>query len=306
MGLRRRVVREKTATSESRASGNNYLDDIMPFIKKGTVIPILSNSMRIEQIFRDEKSLTDQISDTAEFYDEDLTIDEQLTKEWADEIHYPMADDHSLARVAQFYQVEQKESLLAKTKYLKFLTNYLLDVNVEEEGYQDVVRQMRTRKRSSPRSSSNWITQIPTGRGRSLAHPGKVTTENLRHHKLLQLYRTGARSGKQKAPHPGLLLVGWEARRKARAHTRSFIRAFRYRAGCLSPIWFGGLPANAGTERRRLFEFPDLGSGGYQHAKSHSAAATAGRVRKVASTSAGLSRAGLGFSGLVQVYFEIS
>ena len=146
MGLKRRVVKKKAATSESRSSGNNYLDDIMPFIKKGTVIPILSNSMRIDQIFREEKAMIDQISDTADYDDDGLTIGEELAQVWAGEIHYPMADNHNLARVAQFYQVEQKESLLAKTKYLKFLTNYLLDINMEEEGYQAVVRQMRTQE----------------------------------------------------------------------------------------------------------------------------------------------------------------
>jgi len=148
MGLRRRVEREKTEPSENRSSGSDYLGDIMPFIKKGTVIPIISNAMRVEQIFRDEKALTDQISDTAEFNDEDLTIDEQLTKEWAREIQYPMADDHNLARVAQYYQVEQKESLLAKTKYLKFLTNYLLDINAEDENYKDIVSQLRSQEAS--------------------------------------------------------------------------------------------------------------------------------------------------------------
>lgn len=146
MGLRRRAEREKPAGAESGSSSGGYLDDIMPFVKKGTVIPIISNSMRIDQIFRDEKALNEQISETAEFNDEDLTIDEQLTKEWATEINYPMADDHNLARVAQYYQVEQKESLLAKTKYLKFLTNYLLDINMEEEGYQDVVQELRTQE----------------------------------------------------------------------------------------------------------------------------------------------------------------
>lgn len=141
MGLRRRT--EKAAPSDNNQAAGGYLDDIMPFIKKGTVIPIISNSMRIEQIFRDEKTLTDQIADMAEYDDEDLTIDEQLTKEWASEIRYPMGDDHNLARVAQFYQVEQKENILAKTKYLKFLTNYLLDINEDDAGYKDVVHQLR-------------------------------------------------------------------------------------------------------------------------------------------------------------------
>ncbi len=148
MGLRRRVEKEKTTPLDGGSPGGGYLDDIMPFIKKGTVIPILSNSMRVEQIFRDEQALTDQISDTAEFDDEDLSIDELLTKEWAVEIRYPMADDHNLARVSQYYQVEQKESLLAKTKYLKFLTNYLLDINADDENYQDVVGQLRSQEAS--------------------------------------------------------------------------------------------------------------------------------------------------------------
>lgn len=146
MGLKRRIEKVNTAPFGSASSTSDYLDDIMPFIKKGTVIPILSNSLRIEQIFRVEEEVTDQIANVAEFDDEDLTIDEQLTKEWAHEIQYPMVDDHNLARVAQFYQVEQKESLLAKAKYLKFLNKYLLDINEDEEGYQDVVSQMRSQE----------------------------------------------------------------------------------------------------------------------------------------------------------------
>ena len=144
MALRRRIPKTISTSSDSEKSTSEYLDDIMPFIKNGTVIPILSSSMRIEQIFRGEEELTDRMAETPEFDDEDLTLDEQLTKEWATEIHYPMSDDHKLARVAQFYQVEQKESLLAKAKYLKFLNTYLLDINRDEAGYQDVVTQMRS------------------------------------------------------------------------------------------------------------------------------------------------------------------
>ena len=67
MGLRRR------ATPPGQGSGpstGGYLDDILPFIKKGTVIPIISNSLRIDQIFRNEEALTDQIAEAAEFDDD--------------------------------------------------------------------------------------------------------------------------------------------------------------------------------------------------------------------------------------------
>lgn len=148
MGLRRRVERDKPASADENPSGGGYLDDIMQFVKKGTVIPIISNAMRIEQIYRDEQALIKQMSEPMEFNDEELTIGEQLTQEWASEIGYPMSDDYNLARVAQYFQVDQKESLLAKTKYLKFLTNYLLDINADDENYQEVVSQLRSQEAS--------------------------------------------------------------------------------------------------------------------------------------------------------------
>lgn len=148
MGLRRRIEKEKTTPLNGGSLGSGYLDDIMPFIKKGTVIPIISNALRIEQIYRDEEALTKQMSDALESDDDDLSIDEQLTKEWAGEINYPMVDDYNLARVAQYFQVEQKETQLAKTKYLKFLANYLLDINADDENYQDVVSQLRSQEAS--------------------------------------------------------------------------------------------------------------------------------------------------------------
>jgi len=107
------------------------------------VVPIISNSFRIEQVFRDEKKLTDLVTHRPEYRDEDLTIDELLTKLWAKKIHYPMTDDHNLARVAQYYQVEQDGSDVAKEEYLEFLNSTLLEINENEQGYEDTVRGLK-------------------------------------------------------------------------------------------------------------------------------------------------------------------
>ncbi len=143
MGLRRRVEKDKGAPGEKTPVARSYLDDTIPFIKKGTVIPIISNALRIEHIFRDEQSLLAKLADTTEVREDELTISELLTKEWAVEVDYPLKDSHNLARVAQFFQVEQKEPLLAKTQYLEFLTNYLLDLNEQEEDYKDIAALMK-------------------------------------------------------------------------------------------------------------------------------------------------------------------
>jgi hypothetical protein len=43
-----------------------------------------------------------------------------------------MADGHDLARVAQYYQVDQEVPVVAKRAYLKFLNSQLLDLNSEK------------------------------------------------------------------------------------------------------------------------------------------------------------------------------
>ena len=120
------------------------LSDMMPFIEDGAVIPIISNSFRIEEIFREDDELVAQLADVPQFYDEVRTIDQQLTKQWADKIGYPMSDNHNLARVAQYRQVESGDPELAKIEYLKFLNERLLKMSEKKEGYEAKVSQLKT------------------------------------------------------------------------------------------------------------------------------------------------------------------
>ena len=119
------------------------LSDMIPFIEDGTVIPIISNSFRLEQIFREDDELIAQLAEVPDFYDEVRTIDQQLTKQWANDIGYPMSDNHNLARVAQFRQVESEDPTVAKIEYLKFLNNRLLEISEKKEGYEAKVYQLR-------------------------------------------------------------------------------------------------------------------------------------------------------------------
>lgn len=121
---------------------NMHMSRIVPFIKRGTVIPIISNSFRIEQIFRQDDELVEHLSEVPEFYDEVRTIEQQLTKEWAEDINYPMSDNHNLARVAQYHQVASGDPELAKIEYLKFLNGRLLQMSERREGYESKVKQL--------------------------------------------------------------------------------------------------------------------------------------------------------------------
>lgn len=143
MGLRRRAVTDKTDAGPTSLPTKGPFDDILSFINKGTVIPIISNSIRIEQIFRSDDSASGQNLEAGETNVRVWTTHELLTEEWAREIDYPMGDIHNLARVAQFLQVQEKDVALARTKYLKFLTTFLLDNELDEQ-YQEVVQELKT------------------------------------------------------------------------------------------------------------------------------------------------------------------
>lgn len=121
----------------------DYQEDFIQYIYDGTVVPVISNSFRLEEIFRDDEELcAAMMKGFPQFYDEIRTITQQLTKKWAEEVvHYPMSDDHNLARVSQYYQVVKTDSEKAKKGYLKFLNDRLLKINQNRKEYADLISQ---------------------------------------------------------------------------------------------------------------------------------------------------------------------
>ena len=92
---------------ENKASPEDidlFDDLLMSSISEGTVVPVISNSFRMEGIFKSIPALTDKIPKSPRSSDEYLTVHEQLTREWAESIQYPLPDDHHLARVEQYFQ----------------------------------------------------------------------------------------------------------------------------------------------------------------------------------------------------------
>src|SRR5262245_56817829 len=138
MRLNRRLAGARERLSKESISTTGFWDTIMPFINLGMVIPIISNSFRIEQLFREEKEGSGGANDTSQSEEEDWTVDEQVTKEWAEFIEYPMPDVHNLARIAQYFLVEQKDPIQARAKYIEFLKALLLTIAQDDEAYGDL------------------------------------------------------------------------------------------------------------------------------------------------------------------------
>jgi hypothetical protein len=136
MGINKRFAEAREKMAKESLSKTGFWEDIMPRINQGVVIPIISNSFRIEQIFGEGSEET-----TGE---DGSTINEQLTAEWAGLIEYPMFDKQNLARVAQYYLVEQKDNPHARTKYLDFLKTFLLTIANDDEEYADLAHRLKT------------------------------------------------------------------------------------------------------------------------------------------------------------------
>ena len=136
MGINRRFAEARERLAKEGSVKTGFWEDIMPRINQGIVIPIISNSFRIEQIFRDgnEPEAPEEGS---------LSINEQLIAEWASIIEYPMGDSNNLARVAQYYLVEQKDNPHARTKYLEFLKSFLLEIAGEDQDYAEIAGRLK-------------------------------------------------------------------------------------------------------------------------------------------------------------------
>ena len=135
MGINKRFAEARAKLAKETGSRSNFWDDILPRINQGIVIPIISNSFNINQIFREGETPQEEAQ----------TIHEQLTAEWADLIEYPMQDKDNLARVAQYFLVEQKDDPHARTKYLEFLKSFLLTIASDDPDYADVANRLKTR-----------------------------------------------------------------------------------------------------------------------------------------------------------------
>ena len=143
MSLNERFERVTKRIPRETISETGFWANIVSLLNHGLVIPIISNSFRIEQIFREERENSHRSIEISQSEDEDWTIDERLTKEWSDLIGYPMPDIHNLARVAQYFLVEQKDQVQARGKYIEFLKKFLLTIAQDDKEYVDLVNKLK-------------------------------------------------------------------------------------------------------------------------------------------------------------------
>lgn len=139
---------------DSQGAHAQFLRYLLPDIQNGTAIPIVSNTFRLDQIFGGVQDLPNRIAEAkVDPGNGDISIAEKLTRRWADKIKYPMPDDHNLARVAQYYQVEQDNNEIAKRQYLNFLKGHLLDIDENAAHYSDYVNSVRGQIERHPLST---------------------------------------------------------------------------------------------------------------------------------------------------------
>lgn len=109
-------TRMEEIAEKMKMGGNKQLDpreSILQNISKGRVIPVISSSFRIEQIFHEL------------IVEDDPGVVEQLVSQWAKFIEYPLPDGYNLAQVAQYYFMQRNDDPSARTGILDFLKKFL-------------------------------------------------------------------------------------------------------------------------------------------------------------------------------------
>ena len=105
-------------------------------IDSGTFVPVVSDAVRSEAIFGEDEPPADEA-------DNPYTVQEELVREWAGRLTYPLRENHRLARVAQYNAVIRENIPQAKTDYLDFIKGFLLDIAAEDEAVADMVPGLR-------------------------------------------------------------------------------------------------------------------------------------------------------------------
>ena len=134
------------ALPKNVAKKDDFFEERCRAILRGKLIPIIGETIRIAHIFDvdydQELGVDNEPDDDAQDSDFDMTetengndedelvlnVTEQLAQLWAQEISYPLVDDHQIARVAQYNKLIKENARTANESYLVFLKNTLLNV----------------------------------------------------------------------------------------------------------------------------------------------------------------------------------
>jgi len=148
------------------SSENSFWTELNRRIREGTVIPVVSDSIRSESIFslgsagQEEEPEPAAAETNADEQGEDVpsTVSNELSRLWASQVGYPLPDPQDLASVAQYNRVMSDDSTQAKAAYLDFLKTTLLafaeikgaaadlleelKVKVHESSFSDLVQEL--------------------------------------------------------------------------------------------------------------------------------------------------------------------
>ena len=144
MGFNQRLAERVKLAAQAQPKKGGFWESTLENISNGEVIPIVSGSFRLEQVFR---AMAGELSEKTEMEGPELTVVEMLIKQWASLFEYPMQDDYNLARVVQYYLVEklrdQKDEKIAnkvvRSDIVNFLKTSLLAIAGDDADYSDVI-----------------------------------------------------------------------------------------------------------------------------------------------------------------------
>jgi len=129
--LKARAEKRRKQAQDTEQAG--FWPELCRRIDAGQVIPIISNSVFNDQIFDIDGDQILGISDGEE-NPQGWSIEEQLADAWADEVGFPLAEQHWLPRVALFDRVvNSSDDRASKVRYLNWLKDSLLFLAEEDE-----------------------------------------------------------------------------------------------------------------------------------------------------------------------------
>jgi hypothetical protein len=136
MPLKRRITKPDLSPAWPRP-GEDIWTSLCRAIEDDKFVPIISNCVCNDAIFGEEAEAV-EVQESSPY-----AIQEELAIEWARRLIYPLVEKHRLPGVAQFNQVITENIPLAKTAYLDFIKEMLLEIAEADEKVAELVPGLR-------------------------------------------------------------------------------------------------------------------------------------------------------------------
>jgi hypothetical protein len=151
MNRRLNRLEERRMQRAGQKTGDMAWEELLNHVQDGNVIPIIGTSVAYDRIFGPlvtaYETARAEEADPAEEKDcfdpgIIMNMENWLAKQWAAELEFPFPNPYDMPRVAQYCLSLSDDEVFAKTRYLEFIKQMLIDLSADTGADEETIESL--------------------------------------------------------------------------------------------------------------------------------------------------------------------